>query len=139
MITDNNLNLGYVRVRLPDNKDFVFTIVVNRWHDSVAFPFSEDKTFEHIKDQANFIRGFVGSYPNSFLDMNVEDLPAFFKLISNYSGSETDISQLRKYVVNRADDDFWERYDWFQQRFTDDQPVHAGLFDLNRYYYRAID
>ena len=137
VITDNHLNLGYVRVRLPNDKDFVFTIVVNRWHDNVVFLFSEDKNFEHDKDQANFIEGFVGSYPNSFIDLHVDDLPDFFELLSNFSDSETDLSRIRKYVINRADDDFWERYDWFQQRFKEDQPVQAGLFDLNRYYYRA--
>ena len=136
-LTDNNLNLGYVRVRLPDQKDFVFTIVVNRWHDNVVFLFSEDKNFQHEKDQANFIRGFVGSYPNSFLDLHVEDLPEFFELMSTFNGSEEDLSRVRKYVVNRADDNFWEKYDWFQQRFNEDQPLHSGLFDLNRYYYRA--
>jgi len=137
-ITDNNLNLGYVRVRLPAKDDFVFTIVINRWHDNVVFLFSEDKYFAHEKDQANFIRGFVGSYPNSFLDLSVEDLPDFFELIANYKGSKEDVAQIRRYVVNRADDDFWEKYDWFQQRFKEDQPVQSGLFDLNRYYYRAL-
>ena len=137
VLTDNQFNLGYVRIRLPDDKDFVFTVVVNRWHDSVAFPFSEDKTFEHDKDQANFIRGFVGSYPNIFLDLSVDDVPDFFELIANFSGSEEDILRIGNYVVNRANDDFWEKYDWFQQRFKEDQPVHSGLFDLNRYYSQA--
>ena len=136
-ITDNQFNLAPVRIRLPDKEDFVFTIVVNRWHDSVAFPFSENKTFEHEKDQANFIKGFVGSYPNIFLDLQVDDVPDFFARIANFKGSEEDIAGMRKYVVNRANDDFWERYDWFQQRFKKDQPVQAGLFDLNRYYSRA--
>jgi len=136
-ITDNHFNLAYVRIRVPEDKDFVFTIVVNRWHDSVVFPFSEDKTFEHEKDQANFIRGFVGSYPNSFVDLHVDDIPDFFEGIATFTGSEVDIKQMRKYVINRANDDFWEKYDWFQQRFKEDQPVHSGLFDLNRYYYRA--
>lgn len=138
-ITDNQFNLAPVRIRLANDKDFVFTIVVNRWHDNVAFPFAEDKAFEHEKDQANFIRGFVGSYPNIFLDLHVDDVPDFFELIANFNGSEEDIAHVRKYVVNRANDNFWERYDWFQQRFKEDQPVQAGLFDLNRYYYRAID
>lgn len=137
-ITDNNLNLGYVRVRLPEKEDFVFTIVINRWHDNVAFLFSEDETFAHEKDQADFIKGFVGSYPNSFIDISVEELPDFFDLIANFDGSEEDIALLREYVVNRADDDFWEEYDWFQQRFKKNQPVQSGIFDLNRYYYRAL-
>ncbi len=136
-ITDHHLNLAHVRIRLKDNKDFVFSIVINRWHDNVAFLFAEDKRLFHAKDQANFIKGFVGSYPNSFLDLHVDDLPNFFKLLATFSGSEEEVAQMRKYVVNRADEDFWEKYDWFQQRFKEEQPVYSGLFDLNRYYYRA--
>jgi hypothetical protein len=44
----------------------------------------------------------------------------------------------KKYGVNRADNDFWEKYDWFQERFNKDQPVTSGLFDLNRYYFKAM-
>ncbi|RWX45337.1 Fatty acid cis/trans isomerase (CTI), partial [Candidatus Electrothrix marina] len=36
--------------------------------------------------------------------------------------------------INRADPRFWQEYDWFQQRFFQEQPVEAGFFDLNRYY-----
>jgi len=36
--------------------------------------------------------------------------------------------------VNRADDRFWELYDWFQAEAFKADPIQAGLFDLNRYY-----
>jgi hypothetical protein len=36
------------------------------------------------------------------------------------------------------DDRFWEVYDRFQERFIQDDPLQAGLFDLNRYYYLAL-
>jgi len=39
--------------------------------------------------------------------------------------------------INRADERFWEAYDWFQKRSQEDEPVHSGLFDLNRYYHTA--
>ena len=33
--------------------------------------------------------------------------------------------------------DQWESFDEFQEVFNKSDPVQAGLFDLNRYYYRA--
>jgi hypothetical protein len=33
---------------------------------------------------------------------------------------------------------FWETYDWFQQQLNENDPVHAGLYDLNRYYSEAL-
>ena len=57
--------------------------------------------------------------------------------MNSYDADENAVKQLKKFGVNRADDDFWEHYDWFQKRFYEEQPVQAGLFDLNRYYYKA--
>ena len=42
-----------------------------------------------------------------------------------------------KYGVNRADEDFWESYDWFQAQLFEADPLRAGLYDLNRYYHQA--
>lgn len=69
--------------------------------------------------------------------MSVEELPAFLSLLAHFDGSVEDIQKMEKFSVNRADDNFWEVYDWFQERFSRDNPETAGLFDLNRYYYEA--
>jgi hypothetical protein len=44
---------------------------------------------------------------------------------------------LAKYGINRADPDFWEVYDWFQQRFYQTSGDYPGLIDLNRYFHLA--
>jgi len=36
------------------------------------------------------------------------------------------------------DEPFRETYDGFQQQSNEDDPVHAGLYDLNRYYSEAL-
>jgi hypothetical protein len=41
--------------------------------------------------------------------------------------------------VNRAEDRFWELYDWFQAKADETDPVNAGLYDLNRYASKALD
>jgi hypothetical protein len=111
--------------------------VINRWHDNVAHLFGEGGALDPTKDKADFIKGFVGSYPNYYLDVHEKDLPDFFDVLENFDGSPGDIERFMKYGVNRADDDLWETYDWFQERFNADDPVRAGLFDLNRYYFKA--
>lgn len=137
MINDYNANLAYLRVRLPDGNDRVASLVVNRWHDNVAFLFGEDGRLDPTKDDVDFILGLLGSYPNYFFDVRVEDLPDFLDLLAHFSGSARDQERLVRYGINRADDRFWETYDWFQQRFNRDEPVRGGLLDLNRYYYQA--
>ena len=111
-----------------------FTIVVNRWHDNVNFLIGEDARLDPSKDCADFIQGMIGSYPNFFVDVREEDLSDFIDLLARFDKSEKDLARLAKYGINRADERFWDVYDWFQKRFQEDEPVHGGLLDLNRYY-----
>ncbi|WP_281184995.1 fatty acid cis/trans isomerase [Trichlorobacter lovleyi] len=137
MINDYNANLAYLRIRLNNGKDLVHSVVINRWHDNVAFLFGEDGRLDPARDDADFIPGLIGSYPNYFFDVAEYDLPDFFQLLSNFKGTPEDLARLKKYGINRADDRFWDSYDWFQKRFDQESPVNGGLLDLNRYYYQA--
>jgi len=137
LVNDHNANLAYLRVRLKNGTDVAGSMVVNRWHDNVAFIIKEDARLDATKDSVDFIRGLIGSYPNYFFDVREEDLADFLDLLGRFDGSKEHLTRLSKYGVNRADDRLWETYDWFQQRFNEDEPVRGGLFDLNRYYHKA--
>jgi hypothetical protein len=136
---DHNANLAYVRIRIPGSRNQVVSMVINRWHDDVRTLSREEDKLRPEKDEANFIRGYVGSYPNYFFDVEVKDLPDFLKMLKSYDGTPAAVAKVLKYGVNRADADFWEQYDWFQQDFLASDPLRAGLFDLNRYYHLAAD
>ncbi len=139
LVNDFNANIVYIRIRKNDGTDAVVTLVINRWHDNVAFLLKEKGTLNPEKDNADFLEGFHGSYPNYFIDIQQDDLPDFFDLLTNLGkiGEEEARQRFDKYGVNRSNKDFWVHYDWFQDRFNKEQPVHSGLFDLNRYYYEA--
>jgi Fatty acid cis/trans isomerase (CTI) len=135
VVSGQQSNLAYIRIKnIPNKEDIVVSAVINRWHDNVSFMFSEKKSLNPNKDEFDFVEGFVGSYPNLFLVVDFKDLPDFFDMLHNYDGSEKYVNKFLKYAINRGDDDFWETYDWFQERFYKDNPHEAGLFDLNRYY-----
>jgi hypothetical protein len=137
LVNEHDANLAYLRIRLKNGKDIAGSIVINRWHNNVTFMFGEDGRLDPAKDSADFIHGLIGSYPNFFVDVREEDLPDFFDLLAHFKKSPKDLERLAKYGVNRADERLWETYDWFQHRFNEDEPVRGGLFDLNRYYYKA--
>ena len=137
IINNKNANISYLRLRLQNGSDVAGSMVFNRWHDNVAFLLKEDAQLDPDKDSIDFIPRLIGSYPNYFFDVREEDLPDFLDLLAHFDKSQRDIERLNKYGINRADDRFWEAYDWFQQRFKTDEPVLGGLFDLNRYYYNA--
>ena len=105
--------------------------------NNVRFLFREKFFLDPSKDRADFIPGFIGSYPNYFFVIDVADLPDFLDILDNYDGSAPFVQRLDKYGVNRADENFWDVYDWFQEKFNETDKGRAGLADLNRYYYRA--
>jgi len=137
LVNDYNTNLAYVRIRLENGEETVVSIVINRWHNNVAYLFGEGGALDPSRDRADFIKGFIGSYPNYFFDVHQSELPDFFDLLMTIKNTPEDLERFKKYGINRANSDFWEKYDWFQERFNKDQPVTSGLFDLNRYYFRA--
>ncbi len=139
LVDDVNANIVYIRIRKNDGTDAVVTLVINRWHNNVAFLFKEKSALDPEKDNADFLEGFHGSYPNYLIDIQQDDLPDFFDLLTNLGEIDEEEARQRfdKYGINRADKDFWVHYDWFQDRFNKEQPVHSGLFDLNRYYHEA--
>jgi len=137
MVNDYGANLAYIRIRLKNGRDPAFSLVANRWHRDVAFLVGEDARLNPAKDTVDFIPGLIGSYPNYFFDVSVEDLPDFFDLLAHFSNSPKNLQRLARYGINRSDERFWETYDWFQKRLLEDEPVRGGLLDLNRYYYKA--
>jgi hypothetical protein len=137
LVNGSNSNLAYVRIRREQGRDVAFTMVINRWHDNVSFLLNEDARLDPSKDSADFINGLIGSYPNYFFDLREKDLPDFIDLLANFDESPKNMARLAKYGVDRSDERIWETYDWFQQRFNEEEPLQGGLFDLNRYYYRA--
>jgi hypothetical protein len=137
VIDDYGANLAFLRIRMNGGRDIAGTIVVNRWHDNVAYLFGESGALDASKDSADVIPGLIGSYPNYFFDVAEEDLPDFFDLLAHFEKGPRDAERLSRYGVNRADERLWDAYDWFQRRFLEDEPVAGGLFDLNRYHHNA--
>lgn len=137
--TDDKTNLAYIKIELENGENLIYTMVINRWHDNVALMFNEDSRLNPKKDRINFIKGFIGSYPNIFVKVKQKDLSEFFNLIYDYQGTNEQKELLLKYIINRANENFWDEYDWFTKEFKKQNALEFGLFDLNRYYEKAID
>jgi hypothetical protein len=136
LMNEHNANLAYVRIRLKNGKDIAGSIVVNRWHDNVAFMLGEEGGSTR-QMTAPILSRVHRVLPELLVDIREEDMPDFSDLLANFTKSPEDMERLAKYGVNRADARLWDAYDWFQKRFYEDEPVQGGLFDLNRYYYIA--
>jgi hypothetical protein len=131
-----DVNNMLIRIKMPDGNDFVLSMVVNRWHDNVNSQFREKDTLNPDLDTLDFIPYSVGSYPNSLIVVEYNDLPDFFDLIKNFKYEDKYRKKYEKYFTPRSHKNFWERFDWFQEHFNKSNPVESGLYDLNRYYHK---
>lgn len=138
VINEFKADVLLVRIRNVEGKDMVVSIVINRWHDNVNALFDERNRLNPEKDTIDFFIGYIGSYPNYFLDVKRSDIGDFFDLMEHYDGSESDKLKISKYGINRSNPKFWETYEWFQNDFNKAEPIKAGLYDLNRYYHQAL-
>ena len=136
-VNGSGVNVLFLRVTGYEGADRFVSIVINRWHDNVNSLFFEKKRLDASRDTINFLPGQIGSYPNYFLDVRAEDIPDFLNMLDHFDGSPEYIAAFERYGVNRADERFWELYDWFQAKAYEANPNRAGLYDLNRYYPRA--
>jgi hypothetical protein len=138
-LNSSEANVLWVRIRGYRGEDRMISMVINRWHDNVSSLFLEKDFLDPAKDTIDFHRGAIGSYPNYFLDVAAEDIPDFFDMLENFDESPEYRAKFNRYGVNRAEDRFWELYDWFQAKADETDPVNAGLYDLNRYASKAVD
>ncbi len=132
----NDVNNILIRVKMPKEDDFVISMVINRWHDNVNSQFSEESTLNSSLDTLDFIPYSIGSYPNSLIVVEYEDLADFFDLIANFTLTKEYEEKIDKYFTRRSDKDFWEIFDWFQADFMKKDPIESGLYDLNRYHHK---
>jgi hypothetical protein len=136
---DSQSNLAYLRIKMNNGKDLVYTLLVNRWHKNVALLFNEESRLSPKNDTMNFIEGFVGSYPNMFMEVKQDDLSDFLKLLKDFEYEDKDIKKILKYTINRANPKFWQSYDWFDKEFKKQDKLNYGIFDLNRYLSDAVN
>ena len=137
--TGHKSNLAYIRVQMNSGENLIYTLVINRWHKNVALLFNEESRLDATKDRINFVKGFIGSYPNIFVNVKQDDLNEFFNLLQNYKDTEEYNKKIFKFAVNRANPKFWEVFDWFSNEFKKQDQLNYGLFDLNRYISNAIN
>jgi hypothetical protein len=134
-ITDVFTNVTFVRVKIDGSvkNDLVYTLVRNKSYRNTTALVPTEKSRIKSEDTVDVVKGFVGAYPNFFLELRLEDLQAFvdqYRAIKNMQGYNALID---KYGVRRSNPRFWQSADWFQAKHLHDNPVTAGVFDLSRY------
>jgi len=128
-------NVSFMRIKVDGSveNDLVFTIIRNKSYLNVtSLIVSEDSRVES-EDTIDIVPGFVGAYPNLFLEVGMADVPAFVEQYKTIDSFEKYDALIDMYGVRRTSERFWLMSDWFYKKHKYENKVYAGLFDLNRY------
>lgn len=134
-----------LRVRRKGEEDLIYTIIRDTFHDNVSSLLLETSAIHHELDTLIIIKGVVDSFPNFIFDVNLEDMPQFFKSLYEVKlGKKGDLfywknnhptftSFINRFGIKKGDPRIWDSLDWFNRKFKKDNPIEAGVLDMLRY------
>lgn len=123
----------FVQVLETDGGSEAYTVVLNRAHTNVAHLLDEEDRLVPEEDTVTVVDGFVGSYPNMFFQVLRGDLEKFIRDIEALDGDAAYTALVDQYGVRRTAPWFWKVSDTLHEEHRQEQPIAAGIFDLNRY------
>jgi hypothetical protein len=109
-----------------------YTLLENNAHSNISQPFAEQQRRLPDEDTLTVAHGFIGAYPNAFLQVDGSQLPQFVTAVTTLAG-EADYRRLMdRYGIRRTDRRFWRHSDSAHRMYRRLAPIEAGLFDYNR-------
>lgn len=110
----------------------LFTLVNNSAYSNLTSLFGEDKRRMPNEDYLTIAQGVIGSYPNSFMKVEAQQINDFVSRVQNLN-SEQDYRVLRDiYGIRRSNADFWAFSDLVHKLYRQTNPEEAALLDYNR-------
>ena len=113
--------------------DLAYTVILNKAYTNITSMFEDEDRRDRSQDTLTVVRGMTGSYPNFFFEIDISDVDAFVASFEAVRDREDYEKFVGLYGIRRTNTDFWSIADWFQNRVVQDEPLRAGIFDLNRY------
>lgn len=127
-------DVTFIHVVAPDrDNDLAYTVIRNKALSNNSFLFGEDKRRIVEDDTLTIVKGHVGSYPNSFCRVHIDQIHNFVEDFIKIKDKLTYYNFARKYAVRRTSPDFWEEADWHYQDYLKEHPLDAGQFDMFRF------
>ena len=115
------------------DKDLAYTVIRNKALSNNSFMFEEERRRIVDDDTLTIVKGYTGSYPNSFVRVHIDEIEDFVESFLKIRDQLSYYNVARKYAIRRTSPDFWEEADWHYQKYLRDEPVEAGLFDMYRF------
>ncbi|WP_424830515.1 fatty acid cis/trans isomerase [Ruegeria sp.] len=126
-------DLSLLLVEQSDGDAEIFTITHDKAHYNIAFLFHEAARRNPEADVLSIFPGLFASYPNFIFKVQQDQLNSFVDALKLIRTQSDWMSFVADYGVRRTSPDFWSDSDRIHALFTQQDPVQAGILDLNRY------
>ena len=128
-------DVTFVHVVTNDNtEDLAYTIIRNKALSNNSTMFEEDRRRTPEDDTLTVVKGYVGSYPNAFKRIPIDEIEARLGTYLEISNKLDYYNYSKKHGIQRNSPIFWEESDWHYQKYLKDKPIEAGLFDMYRFH-----
>jgi hypothetical protein len=110
----------------------IYSLLRNNQFTSLSSIFGEEQRRSPEGDEITVVRGIVGFYPNSLMQVESVQLEDFVSQLAALR-TEADFTRLRdQYGVRRTDPRFWEFSDALHEDYRKLYPEESALLDYNR-------
>jgi len=120
-------------VEAPGTAPMTFSLLRDTGHASVSHLLGERRELLPDENRLTLVPDVIGAYPNAFYRAGPADLPAMAEAIRGLKSEADYAAFAERYAVRRTNPDFWAVSDAVVDRYRRDQPLQAGILDLNRY------
>ncbi|WP_170423673.1 fatty acid cis/trans isomerase [Ruegeria arenilitoris] len=116
-----------------DGSTDLYSVLHDKAHFNVAFLFNEEDRRDPQADVLSILPGVVGSYPNFFFRVRQDQMDSFVTSAIAVRSQEDWMKFVATFGLRRTSPDFWQTSDQVMALFLANNPVQAGVLDLNRY------
>lgn len=111
----------------------MYTLIRNRHHTNVAFLLGEKRRHKPKHDTLTIYPGIIGSYPNFIFSVEANEIPWFVEALTEAESKKDFEEVVQKWGIRRTHPGFWEILADITAWHKSQQPLQAGIFDINRY------
>lgn len=123
----------FIRVKYLQNERTVYTLLRDRAHSNVAFMLGEELRYQPEKDRLTVYPGITGSYPNFIFDVPASHMEKFVSMLGSAEKAGDFERVVETWGVRRTHPQFWEILHDITAWQKTQEPLLAGVFDINRY------
>ncbi|MET0068123.1 MAG: fatty acid cis/trans isomerase [Candidatus Thiodiazotropha sp.] len=126
-------DVSFVRVKIPEGEDLVYTLILNKGYSNITSMFESEEQRDRSQDSLTVVRGLQGAYPNFFFSVDRDQLEEFVQAIESVTDRDDYERFVGRFGIRRTNTRFWAESDWYHDWIQANDPVNAGLLDYNRY------